>query len=119
MAEEARAPEQPIYVGPDGKLTDEGARYAIDWVNTHWPEPRECPFHPGPTPWSVDRSLGSMPGYRPVGFADYTFPVLLLKCGTCGFMAPLNAIQIGLIPADPESVAPSPASTQPAAGAAS
>ena len=102
MADEASRPDEsePL-VAPNGRLTDEGAQVALDWISARWADPKECPFHPGATTWQIDRAIGSFPGYQTAGFANFTFPVVLVKCGVCGFQVPINAIQMGVIPPDP------------------
>jgi hypothetical protein len=68
------------------------------WIDQHWTK-KECPFHSGPTNWSV----GDMPGQiKGLVDEDYnsslsSFPVVMVHCDTCGFEAYLNAMKIGIV----------------------
>lgn len=81
-----------------GRLSEAGQRRFFDYINAKW-ERKDCPFH-GVTNWEVNSNIGQMPGYKKDGFANYTFPVIVMTCSICGFTVPINAIKAGIIPSD-------------------
>src|SRR4051794_23972366 len=100
-------PTEPTPPNRPGQLTPAQKAKALAFVKERWGESNACPFHPGPTRWVIDSTVGQLPGYAPdapFGSSGLIFPVLVVTCQVCAFMVPLNAIMAGVIEPDPPEV---------------
>lgn len=82
------------------KIRENEAKRAIDWLETHWPQPRRCPIC-GNNNWQVNapaelRSFagGDLHFGGPLGSL---IPVFSVMCDRCGYMNIFNALQAGVV----------------------
>jgi hypothetical protein len=108
-----------------GKLSAEEKLTVVHWLSDHWKTP-DCPFH-GHTTWEIGDVIGTHlfagPGGGAPGsgvqFGGPTYPLIVVTCGTCGYIVLLNAISLGIVkmgPAGEEPTEPSAPDAPPKAG---
>jgi len=77
---------------PFGQLTPEESEKAQEWLRVHWKN-WKCPFS-GDEDWEIGAFLAQAPSYRP---ANQTYPLLVVTCKGCGYVAFINAIWAGIV----------------------
>lgn len=80
------------------RLDDEGQQKVLAFLNTNWPQPRECPVcHKNQ--WSIHPTVYEVRSFGKGGLTvgGPVVPVVAVECVTCGNTHLLNAIRIGVV----------------------
>jgi hypothetical protein len=90
--------EQPAPKSPQKVLTQAQIATVRQWLKQKWTRP-ECPFHPGPTTWTVGDMVGRVRGLKDADFDSSAsfYPVVMVHCDKCGYEVYLNAMMIGIV----------------------
>ena len=84
-----------------GRLSEAEVRGVIDWISDHWGSPDRCPMHDGAMTWGVASQLVRVDVLGFVGAK--TVPLVVVSCDTCGYVAFLSAVKLGLTKGEPLS----------------
>lgn len=99
------SPDKPAEQ-PEFTLDAEQRGRLEEWFEKEW-KLHECPVCGETDNWAPNAKLGQILNVG--SFVDGTsFPVVLFRCGKCGYVVPINAIAAGVVSRDDDPAGPMP-----------
>lgn len=80
-----------------------GSAKAMEWLASHWTQPRNCPICDGQQ-WWVGQALEFREynsGDIVIGGDSRIMPITAVVCQTCGYTFFMNAMVSGAVPSEP------------------